>query len=118
MPQQAFGLDLNRATLPDDIAASAEQLWLSQPRAALSLLYRGLLSHLLHDFDLTLKPADTENQVLVRVEQLQRPELLAFSRNLTVHWQNMAYGHRVPAAHLQKELCDGWRALFGHGAAR
>jgi hypothetical protein len=118
VPQQAFGLDLNRDTLPDDIAASAEQLWLSQPRAALSLLYRGLLSHLLHDFDLTLKPADTENQVLARVEQLQRPELLAFSRNLTVHWQNMAYGHRVPAAHLQQELCDGWRALFGHGAAR
>ncbi|MBK3464341.1 DUF4129 domain-containing protein [Pseudomonas sp. MF6776] len=118
VPQQAFGLDLNRDTLPDDIAAHAEQLWQSQPRAALSLLYRGLLSHLLHDFDLTLKAADTENQVLARVEQLQRPELLAFSRTLTTHWQNMAYGHRVPAVHLQQELCDGWRALFGHGASR
>ena len=117
-PQQAFGLDLNRDSLPDDIAAHAEQLWQSQPRAALSLLYRGLLSHLLHDFDLTLKAADTENQVLARVEQLQRPELLAFSRTLTAHWQNMAYGHRVPAVHLQQELCDGWRALFGHGASR
>ncbi|MFJ7314063.1 DUF4129 domain-containing protein [Pseudomonas sp. NPDC098747] len=116
--QQVFGLDLNRDTLPDDIAAHAEQLWQSQPRAALSLLYRGLLSHLLHDFDLTLKAADTENQVLARVEQLQRPELLAFSRTLTTHWQNMAYGHRVPAVHLQQELCDGWRALFGHGVSR
>ncbi|MFJ4195127.1 DUF4129 domain-containing protein [Pseudomonas sp. NPDC089534] len=115
--QQAFGLDLNRETLPDDIAASAEQLWATQPRAALGLLYRALLSHLLHDFGLTLKPADTESQVLVRIEQLQRPELLAFSRSLTGHWQNMAYGHRVPAAHLQQELCDGWRTLFGPGAA-
>jgi hypothetical protein len=114
-PQQAFGLDLNPQSLPDDIAASAEQLWQDQPRAALGLLYRGLLSRLLHDFDLTLKPADTEHQVLQRVEQLQRPELLTFSRTLTLHWQNMAYGHRVPAAHLQQELCDGWRALFGHG---
>ncbi|MBK5513581.1 DUF4129 domain-containing protein [Pseudomonas sp. TH15] len=118
LPQQAFGLDLNRDTLPDDIAASAEQLWPTQPRAALSLLYRGLLSHLLHDFDLTLKPADTESQVLARIEHLQRPELLTFSRHLTTHWQNMAYGHRVPAAHLQQELCEGWRALFGHGATR
>jgi hypothetical protein len=118
LPQQAFGLDLNRDTLPDDIAASAEHLWQSQPRAALGLLYRGLLSHLLHDFALTLKPADTELQVLAHVEQLQRPELLAFSRSLTTHWQNMAYGHRVPAAPLQRELCDGWRALFGPGAAR
>jgi hypothetical protein len=118
LPQQAFGLDLNRDTLPDDIAAHAEQLWQSQPRAALGLLYRGLLSHLLDDFDLTLKPADTELQVLAHVEQLQRPELLAFSRNLTVHWQNVAYGHRAPAASLQQELCDGWRALFGPGAVR
>lgn len=115
-PQQAFGLDLTPQSLPDDIAASAEQLWQTQPRAALGLLYRGLLSRLLHDFDLTLKPADTEHQVLLRVEQLQRPELLSFSRALTLHWQNMAYGHRVPAAHLQQELCDGWRALFGQGA--
>ncbi|WP_454562900.1 DUF4129 domain-containing protein [Pseudomonas sp. AIG] len=118
LPQQAFGLDLNRDTLPDDIAAHAEQLWQSQPRAALGLLYRGLLSHLLHDFDMSLKPADTELQVLAHVEQLQRPELLTFSRNLTNHWQNMAYGHRVPPASMQQELCDGWRALFGPGAAR
>jgi hypothetical protein len=118
LPQQAFGLDLNRDALPDDIATNAEQLWQSQPRAALGLLYRGLLSHLFHDFDLTLKPADTEHQVLAHVEQLQRPELLAFSRSLTVHWQNMAYGHRVPAAAVQQELCDGWRGLFGQGAAR
>ncbi|MBV4476380.1 DUF4129 domain-containing protein [Pseudomonas botevensis] len=115
VPQHAFGLDLSRETLPDDIAASAEQLWQTQPRAALGLLYRALLSHLLHDFDLTLKPADTENQVLARIEHLQRPELLAYSRQLTVHWQNMAYGHRVPAAHLQQELCNGWRVLFGPG---
>jgi len=115
-PPQVFGLDLNRKTLPDDIAASAEQLWLSEPRAALGLLYRGLLSHLLHDFDLTLKAADTESQILNRIEQLQRPDLLAYSRNLTVHWQNMAYGHRLPAAHLQAELCNGWRELFGKGS--
>ncbi|MFU2325225.1 DUF4129 domain-containing protein [Pseudomonas sp. NFX98] len=117
MPQQAFGLDLNRETLPADIAASAEGLWETHPREALGLLYRALLSHLLHDFDLTLKEADTEGQVLERVEQLQQPALLAFSRNLTGHWQNMAYGHRLPPAHSQQELCNGWRALFGPGAA-
>ena len=118
VPQQAFGLDLSKETLPDDIAASAEQLWQTQPRAALGLLYRALLSHLLHDFNLTLKPADTENEVLARIEHLQRPDLLAYSRHLTGHWQNMAYGHRVPAAHLQQELCDGWRSQFGDGAGR
>lgn len=118
MPQQAFGLDLNRETLPADIAASAESLWQSHPREALGLLYRALLSHLLHDFGITLKAADTEGQVLERVEQLQQPALLAFSQNLTRHWQNMAYGHRLPPMNSQRELCDGWRALFGPGAGR
>ncbi|AKV10450.1 membrane protein [Pseudomonas fluorescens NCIMB 11764] len=116
VPQQAFGLDLSRETLPADIAASAESLWQSSPREALGLLYRALLSHLLHDYNMALKPADTEGQVLERVEQLQQPALLAFSKNLTGHWQNMAYGHRLPPAHLQQELCDGWRTLFGPGA--
>jgi hypothetical protein len=73
---------------------------------------------LLHDFDLALKPADTEGQVLERIERLQHPGLLAFSKNLTRHWQNMAYGHRLPPAPAQQQLCDGWRALFGPGAAR
>jgi hypothetical protein len=118
LPQQAFGLDLNRETLPADIAASAEALWRTQPREALGLLYRALLSHLLHNFNIALKAADTEGQVLERVEQLQQPSLLAFSKKLTGHWQNMAYGHRLPPAHLQQELCDGWRALFGPGASR
>lgn len=118
LPQHAFGLDLSRETLPDDIAASAEQLWQSSPRDALGLLYRALLSHLLHDYNLSLKAADTENEVLLHVEQLQQPALLAFSKTLTAHWQNIAYGHRPPPEHLQFELCDGWRALFGPGGVR
>lgn len=118
LPQQAFGLNLNRETLPADIAASVESLWQSDPREALGLLYRALLSHLLHDFNMALKPADTEGQVLARIEQLQQPALLAFSKNLTAHWQNMAYGHRLPPVHVQQELCDDWRAMFGRGAGR
>lgn len=118
IPKQVFGLDLDRETLPADIAASVESLWQSHPREALGLLYRALLSHLLHDFDIALKAADTEGQVLEYVEQLQQPALLAFSKNLTRHWLNMAYGHRLPPTHSQRELCDGWRALFGPGANR
>lgn len=113
LPQQAFGLDLSPDTLPHDIAASAENLWQTHRREALGLLYRALLSHLLHDFNIALKAADTEGQVLERVEQLQQPALSAYSRNLTGHWQNMAYGHRPPPAHARQQLCDGWRSLFG-----
>lgn len=117
-PKQLFGLDVHHETLPADVAASAEALWQTNPREALGLLYRALLSRLLHDFNLPLKDADTEGQVLERIGQLQQPALLAFSQTLTRHWQNLAYGHRLPPAQLQQELCDGWRTLFNPGAAR
>lgn len=118
VPSQLFGLDMGVATLPTDIAGAAEQLWATKPREALGLLYRGLLSRLLHDFNLPLKNADTEGQVLERVRHLQQPQLLAFSDDLTRHWQNLAYGHRVPPALAQQQLCADWRSLFDSEAAR
>jgi len=118
LPAQLFGLDLGRDSLPDDVAAEVERLWASQPREALGLLYRALLVRLLHDYALPLTSADTEGQVLDHVQRLQQPQLHAFSSTLTVHWQNIAYGHRVPPLALQTQLCAGWRALFGHGVGQ
>ncbi|MGV8917381.1 MAG: DUF4129 domain-containing protein [Pseudomonas sp.] len=112
VPQQLFGLQVNVESLPDDVAGAAEQLWSSHPREALGLLYRALLSRLLLDYQLPLKSADTEGEVLQQVEQLKSHSLTAFSQNLTTHWQNLAYGHRLPSAQLQQELCQGWRQLF------
>lgn len=117
-PAQLFGLALGSETLPDDIASTAEQLWPTHPREALGLLYRGLLNRLLHDFNLPLKSADTEGQVLERIHSLQQPQLLAFSDALTHHWQNLAYGHRLPPALVHQQLCRDWRALFSTGAAQ
>ena len=118
VPTQLFGLELGAETLPDDIASTAEHLWTTQPREALGLLYRGLLSRLLHDFDLPLKSADTEGQVLERVYQLQQPQLLAFSDELTRHWQNLAYGHQLPPLSAQQKLCSDWRTLFNSGGTQ
>ncbi|AKJ98717.1 MULTISPECIES: DUF4129 domain-containing protein [Pseudomonas] len=115
-PTQMFGLDIREESLPVDVAASAEQLWSAHPREALGLLYRALLSRLHHDFKVPLKAADTEGQVLHRVEQLENERLLGFSKRLTLHWQNIAYGHRAPPPDLQQQLCDDWRGLFGPGA--
>lgn len=111
-PEQLFGLQITAQSLPADIASSAEHLWPNQPREALSLLYRALLSRLVSDYQLPLKSADTEGQVLERVALLNQPQLQAFSLELTTRWQNLAYGHQLPAAQVQRELCDGWRQLF------
>ncbi|WP_249671939.1 DUF4129 domain-containing protein [Pseudomonas abieticivorans] len=111
-PEQLFGLEVRPDSLPADIAASAEQLWASQPREALGLLYRGLLSRLLRDYQLPLKSADTEGQILTHIDSLRQPQLSAYSARLTRHWQDLAYGHRLPAQRLRAELCQGWRELF------
>ena len=111
-PEVLFGLQVAPHSLPDDIAGSAEQLWSSQPRAALGLLYRGLLSHLLHDFHLSLKESHTENEVLQLITQLQQPELEQFSRQLTRYWQAVAYGHQLPPEAAGTQLCGEWRQLF------
>ncbi|MGQ7956886.1 DUF4129 domain-containing protein [Pseudomonas sp. SP16.1] len=112
-PDQLFGLELAPESLPDDVAGAAERLWAEQPRAALGLLYRALLSRLLHDYRLPLKQSHTEGEVLQLVEALQQEELAVYSRRLTGHWQALAYGHRLPADTLRQGLCQGWRELFG-----
>lgn len=112
LPTQLFGLEIAPASLPDDIASTAEQLWAEQPREALGLLYRALLSRLLHDYHLALKSAHTEAEVLQLAEQLELTELTRFAKVLTRHWQNLAYGHQLPPANLKRGLCEGWRRLF------
>lgn len=117
-PSQLFGLQIGAETLPNDIAGSAERIWNTQPREALGLLYRALLSRMLTTYQLPLKSADTEGEVLQRIAELNNPTLDEFSRNLTFHWQNLAYGHRSPPASSRVDLCNGWRRLFDAEAAR
>ncbi len=112
-PSQLFGLEVAPHSLPDDVAGEVERLWVEQPRAALGLLYRALLSRLLHDYRLPLNSAYTEAEVLHLVQGLELQELNGFSQRLTGHWQNLAYGHRLPPEPLKGELCADWRRLFG-----
>lgn len=116
IPHQLFGLQVRAETLPTDVAGAAERLWQQSPREALSLLYRALLSRLLTDYQLALKSADTEGQILARIAELKQPSLDDFSHELTHHWQNLAYGHQVPPDHARQALCSGWRKLFAQGA--
>lgn len=115
-PRVLFGLELAPESLPADIAGEAERLWDEQPRAALGLLYRALLSRLLHDCRLPLRDSSTEGEVLRQLESLDRRELQDYAQLLTRHWQALAYGHRPPAATARQPLCDGWRRLFAAGA--
>ncbi|MES2821558.1 MAG: DUF4129 domain-containing protein [Pseudomonadota bacterium] len=112
VPAVLFGLELAPESLPADVATEAERLWADHPREALGLLYRALLSRLLHDLRLPLKGSHTEGEVLQLVLALEQAELGRFAQVLTRHWQNLAYGHRLPPDNLKRGLCEGWRRLF------
>ena len=116
VPSMLFGLEVTPQSLPDDVASAVERLWSEQPREALGLLYRALLSRLLHDFQLPLKGSHTEGEVQQLVNHLEHNELSRFTLVLTRHWQNLAYGHQTPPDNLKRGLCEGWRRLFQPGA--
>lgn len=111
-PAQLFGLAVTPESLPHDVASAAERLWPTQPRQALSLLYRAMLSRLLHDHRLPLVAGHTEGEVLEVVRILAQPELNSFAATLTHHWQGLAYGRQVPDDAAWTALCAGWRRLF------
>lgn len=111
-PTRLFGLAVDPASLPDDLPAAVERLWAEDPRAALALLYRGLLSHLLHQRGVPLKAAHTEGEVLVLVQRLGDAPLAAFAARLLDAWQALAYGSRPPPTELGAELCAQWRQLI------
>ncbi|MCQ4258493.1 DUF4129 domain-containing protein [Stutzerimonas stutzeri] len=115
-PAVLFGLEVQPESLPRDVASEAERLWLDSPRKALGLLYRALLSHLLHDHKLPLRTAHTEGEILELLRQHDHPALLAYAQTLTEHWLNLAYGHQVPPISTKDQLCGQWRAIFGAGA--
>jgi len=77
-----------------------------------ALFYRALLSRLLHQFNLPLKSAHTEGEVLALVHSLKQQELSEFCTQLTAHWQRMAYGHQLPPPESREPLCQGWQRLF------
>lgn len=116
VPSMLFGLDVAPESLPEDVAGTVERLWSEQPREALGLLYRALLSRLLHDFQLPLKGSHTEGEVQQLVTGLAHSDLSRFTQVLTRHWQNLAYGHQTPPDSLKRGLCEGWRRLFPQGA--
>jgi hypothetical protein len=114
VPTQIAGLDLRPESLPDDPAAEAERLIeAGDYRGALSLLYRGALSDLVHRHALEIHDGATEGECRQLVgEQLGQALDGCFS-NLTLVWLRQAYAHQSPERDQALALCQEWRGCFG-----
>lgn len=118
LPTHVRELDIRPESLPEDIGAAALALWRQrQARAAMSLLYRGALSVLVHRHAVPIRASSTEGDCL----RLARPQLggdvLAYLEGLVGAWRQTVYADRPPADTEAERLCTGFALQFPRGEA-
>jgi hypothetical protein len=118
-PSHVRDLDIRPESLPDDVGATALELWQrGEQRAALALLYRGMLSRLVHTHGVPIRASSTEGECLA----LARPRLavpsVRYTSRLVDTWAAAVYGAHEPAAGVVQALCGEFAtALDRRGAA-
>jgi hypothetical protein len=105
-PSHVRDLDIRPESLPDDIGSAALALWeQGEQRAALALLYRGLLSRLVHVHEVPIRASSTEGECLM----LARPRLAEanarYAARLVETWGAAVYGGSLPAQGSVQALC-------------
>jgi len=117
-PVVMFNLDISPDSLPRNLAATAMQLAKDgQHRAALSLLYRGSLSRLVHERGMTITASATEQQCLDKVLHEQSEPLASYFAELTNNWLRSAYARKQVDTESVLRLCDEWPAVFDISSA-
>lgn len=118
VPTHVRDLDIRPVSLPPDIGAAARALWdEGQHRAALALLYRGLLSRLAHVHSVPIQDSTTEGDCLAlsaaHLEALRHDYV---SRLVRV-WQHGIYGQEAVSSGAVHDLCDGFATALDQRAA-
>lgn len=110
-PTHVGTLDIRPDSLPADIGQAARALMArGEERAALSLLYRGALSRLVHGHGVPVRAASTERECLALSAARLPPAAHAFLAQLVGTWQAVAYAQRRPAPADVEALCHGFDA--------
>jgi hypothetical protein len=106
-------LDIDPNSLPADVGAAAlSLLQAGRTREALSLLYRGSLSRVVHRFAVAVGESFTEGEALRAVGQrLDRPRVQYFAA-LVALWQRVVYAAEAPAPESIAALCREFAPTF------
>jgi hypothetical protein len=111
MPTHVRDLDIRPESLPDDIGATALVLWeRGEHRAALALLYRGLLSRLTYVHGVPIRDSSTEGDCLELAAAHLPAERTAYVARLIRAWQRAVYGNIDPTPEELRSLCAGFAA--------
>jgi Domain of unknown function (DUF4129) len=111
MPTHVRDLDIRPGSLPDDIGRAALELWeRAEHRPALALLYRGLLSRLVHVHGVPIRDSSTEGDCLTLAAAHLPATRLAYAGRLIRVWQRAVYGNAEPSSEEFRALCAGFAA--------
>jgi len=117
LPSRVGTLDVRPESLPERIGAEARALWLSGAhRAALSLLYRGALSRLIHVHAVPIRAANTEDECLRLARASLEQERSAYFARLVGTWRLAVYAARDPEGSGVLGLCDDFDRVLGDAA--
>jgi hypothetical protein len=112
-PTHVRDLDIRPETLPHDIGRAARMLWDSgEHRAALALLYRGLLSRLAHVHHLPIRDSTTEGDCLALATGHLAPAGRDYASRVIVVWQRAVYGRDEVQPSIVHRLCDDFAAAL------
>jgi hypothetical protein len=113
LPSHVNELDIRPTSLPSDIGAAARTLCQrGELRAALSLLYRGALSRLVHDRRVPIRAASTEGECVQLAGRVLPASGSAYFERLVREWQTEVYAGRPADAGAVAALCDGFGTHF------
>lgn len=102
-------LDVRPESLPDDVGAAAWALWQAgKVPAALSLLYRGALSRMIHRFEVPITASATEGECLDLARGRLAPEALRYVTQVVRAWEASTYGGRALSLAMGESLCTGF----------
>ena len=113
------GISISDPKACPNIGAAARALWdRGEHRAALSLLYRGLLSRLTHVHRVPIRDSSTEGDCLSLLAGRVPPKTGEYSSRLVDAWGAFVYGGTETPTPSIHALCDGFSAALDRAVAR
>jgi len=102
-------LDVRPESLPDDVGAAAWVLWQAgRVPEAMSLLYRGALSRLIHQYRVPITSSATESECLDLARGRLESPTLRYVTQVVRGWEASIYGGRALSAAMGEALCTGF----------
>ena len=112
-PTHVRGLDIRPDELPEDVGRAARHVWeRGDRRGAMILLYRALLSRLVHRYHAAIRDSSTEGDCLRQAARKLPAAPLNYVSRFVACWQRAMYAASWPEPADFEQLCVGFEAAL------